>query len=210
MRDIPVFTTEYGVASLSLRQIQTRGEAFIRVQTAQEGCTEQLIAECARFCRGAGAEKVYASEGNGEPAYAVLQMRGNVQIDTNELEHIFPVTSQTVARWREIYNHAMSGVDHAKYLSGFDEEKILSSGGAYFVHRNGEILGIGWLEDQSLLAIATCKPGLGYRVMQTLLSVLPEESVTLEVASTNRKAIRLYERMGFIKIAELDKWYRIS
>lgn len=210
MKNIPVFTTEYGVASLSLGQIQSRGEAFIRVQDIQPGRMDLLIRECAAFCRAAGAERVYASQWAGEPAYSVIEMRGLPLFDPDQVENLFPATEATVARWREIYNNAMQNVHHSRYLSGYDEEKILSSGGAYFVHRRGDLLGIGWVEDQKILAVASCKPGFGFRVAQTLLSVMADEPVSLEVASSNTRAIRLYERLGLVKTAEISRWYEIT
>ena len=34
--------------------------------------------------------------------------------------------------------------------------------------------------------------------------------MTLEVASTNTKAISLYERMGLLKVEELSRWHRVK
>ena len=138
---------------------------------------------------------------------AVYEMRGTVHVNSEELENLFPVTEQTVQRWRQIYNQRMARVDNAATLTAADEKKLLS-GGAYFVHRDGALLGIGWLEDNRLLAIATVEPGVGDRVLNTLLSLVDGQDVSLEVASTNERAIRLYERNGFIKIKELRRWYR--
>ena len=90
-----------------------------------------------------------------------------------------------------------------------DENRILESGGAYFVHRQGELLGIGWLEDGKLLAVAAAVPGAGEQVMHTLMSLDEGGQITLEVASTNERAIQLYERLGFIKTREINRWYRV-
>ena len=43
--------------------------------------------------------------------------------------------------------------------------------------------------------------------MHTAMSLLQGETMTLEVASTNEKAIALYERLGFVKTKELRRWY---
>ena len=47
------------------------------------------------------------------------------------------------------------------------------------------------------------------KVLNTLMSLVEGASVTLEVASTNLPAIRLYERKGFVKTRELGRWYRL-
>ena len=49
MRDLPMFTTEFGVASLILKEIPYREEAYILVQSTQE--PEKLLRECIDFCR---------------------------------------------------------------------------------------------------------------------------------------------------------------
>lgn len=213
MKDIPMFTTEYGVASLAFKEIPYRGQAYVRVLDVQPGQMKELMAECVSFCRMVGAEAVYAT-GHDDlqqwPVYtAVLEMRGDANVDWDKAESVFPVTEQTVARWREVYNDRMRGVDNAATLESRDEKRILESGGAYFVHRQGELLGIGWLEDGKLLAVASTVPGAGERVMHTLMSLDEGGQICLEVASTNMRAIRLYEKLGFIKTREVSCWYRV-
>lgn len=211
MKDFPVFTTEYGVASLILKEIPYRQEAYIHLQATQQ--PEELLAECVSFCRICGAERIYARGHELLERYplhtAVYEMRGDAWVDEGKLEQLFPVTEQTVARWRSICNERMRGVDNAATQEARDEKQILASGGAYFVHRDSELLGIGWLRDEALLAVAAVKPGAGERVMHTLMSLLPGRSMTLEVASTNERAIALYERLGFVKTREVSRWYRV-
>ena len=45
--------------------------------------------------------------------------------------------------------------------------------------------------------------------MHTLMSLMEGELMVMEVASTNTKAIALYERLGFLKTAELTRWHRV-
>lgn len=213
MRDFPIFTTEFGVSSLILKEIPYRGEAYIRIRDVSEGYFNEHLAECVSFCRMCGAERIFA-EGNylleQYPLYtAVYLMKGTAQSEMDKIASLFPVTEETVSRWRNLYNEAMRTVDNAGTLETRDEKQILSSGGAYFVHENGELLGIFWLEDRKLLAIAAVKKGAGERVMHTMMSLLEGEQITLEVASTNSKAIRLYENLGFLKTAELTCWHQV-
>lgn len=213
MRDFPIFTTEYGVSTLVLREIPYRKEAYIHIRGVQEGNEAAHLRECAAFCRMAGADRVLAAgEGLGEyPVYtSVLQMHGPVSADPENLANLFPVTESTVSKWREIHNRAMAGVDNAGTLEKRDEEKILKSGSAYFVHEAGALLGIGWVEDGTLLAVAATKSGAGERIMHTLMSLIEEDTMTLEVASTNHRAIRLYERLGFVVTGERIRWHDVT
>ena len=213
MRDIPIFTTEDGVASLILKQIPYREQAYIRVQDVQPEGLDNLIRECAGFCRAAGAEQVFASGHPGLESYPlhtiIYDMAGEVICHEPPLGRLWPVTEETVSRWRTIYNERMKEIDNAAALSSFDEKQILKSGGAYFVHDGAELWGIGWLEEDRLLAVASVKLGMGQPVLEALMSVCGSSRLTLEVASTNQRAMRLYESMGFLKTGEKNRWYRV-
>lgn len=210
MKDISIFPTEYGVASLILREIPYRQEAYIRVQDVQPGMMELLVKECVDFCRACGAERIYWSAGNGDGQLhtVVYEMRGTAVVNPDMVEHLFPVTEETILQWRQLLNEKMVGVDNAATVTYSDQKELLESGGAYFVHHDGHLLGLGWLDGTRLMAVAAIEPGAGERVMHTLMSLVEGQSITLEVASTNRRAIRLYEKLGFIQTREVRKWYR--
>ncbi len=211
MKDFPMFTTEFGVASLILREIPYRGEGYICIQSTQQ--PEELLAECISFCRICGAERIYARGHEileRYPLYcAVYEMRGTAYVDSSKVENLWPVTKETVTQWRMLMNEKMRGVDNAETLEKRAEADILDTGGAYFVHRSGELLGAGWLCGNELKIVATVQPGAGERVCHTLLSLIPDQEVKLHVASTNVRAIRLYEKLGFVKTAERRRWYRV-
>ena len=212
MKDFPMFDTEFGIASLVLKEIPYKGIAYIILRETWD--PEKLLAEFVSFCRMCGAEVICASGHESLERYplytAVLEMRGEATVDISSLKSLFPVTESTVTQWRSIYNEKMRLIDNAATMSAFDEKRIVQSGGAYFVHEDGELLGIGWLADRELLAIAAAKPGAGRTVLNTLMSLIEGEQMYLEVASTNERAIRLYEKMGFIKTKEISRWYEIS
>ena len=211
MKDFPMFTTEFGIASLVLKEIPYRAEAYIIIQATQQ--PEELLRECVSFCRMCGAEKIYARGHEVTESYplhcCIYEMRGQVQVEQPKVEHLWPVTEETVSKWRQLMNERLCSVDHAATLEKKDEQEILNSNGAYFVHCGGELLGAGWLCDGELKLLAACKQGAGERVCHTLFSVQPQEQIRLEVASTNRSALRLYEKLGFVRTAELRRWYRI-
>ena len=211
MRDIPVFTTENGVASLILREIPYRGEAYIRIQDTV--CPEELMEECVSFCRIAGAEKIYATGHeylqklplHTKVLQMVRSMDGLPQTDAMTV----PITDQTLEQWRQIYNDAMKPIDNASYMHTRGAIKLLQEGNGYFVHRDGELLGIGIAADETVRAVVAVKPGAGQDVLLALTHALFGERIVLEVASTNTRAIRLYERLGFIKNSEIASWYSV-
>ena len=211
MRDFPFFTTEYGVASLLLKEVPYRQEAYIILQSTEE--PEALLKEFVSFCRMVGAEKIYARGHDCLEAYPlhtiIYEMHGQAQVDREALANLFPVTKETVARWREISNASMREIDCAATQTSADEKQILSYGGAYFVHDEGELLGIGLMSGNELMQICAVRKGAGGQVLNTLLSTVEGEQVHLEVASTNLRAIRFYEKHGFIKTGEKYRWYRV-
>lgn len=212
MQNFPLFTTEYGVSSLVLKEIPYRKTAYITIREVQPNEFEAHLKECAAFCRAAGAEKIYATGHEALAQYplhtAILKMSATAWVDKEKLACLFPVTEATVERWRNYCNERMASTDNAATQEKRDEEKILKTGGAYFVHQDGQLLGIGWLDDCELLCVAAEK-GMGETVMHTLMSLVEGDTMTLEVASTNLRAIRLYERLGFLKIGERSRWYRL-
>lgn len=213
MRDFPIFTTEYGVSSLFLKEIPYKKEAYIRIRDVQKAFWKEHLVQCVCFCRMAGAERIFAADDGHLEAYplhaSIYEMRGTAWVDPEKVKHLFPVTEETVGQWRQICNERMREIDCTATQTSKDEAEILSSNGAYFVHDNGELLGIGWVKDQELLTIAAVKPGVGEQVMHTLMSLIEGGDMKLEVASTNARAIRLYEKLGFLKTAEVTRWYEV-
>lgn len=212
MKDIPMFDTETGVSTLILKEIPYKQVAYVKVQSVQPDGLGEHLRECVSFCRMCGAERVLASGHEGLEQWpvfcSVTTMALGLPATMEYGANLFPVTEATVGQWRSIYNERMGPVDNAATMTAWDEKEILA-GGAYFVHESGELLGIGWMKGSELLCIASVKPGAGERVTKTLLTLADGDRVTLDVVSTNRRAIRLYERMGFVPVAEKTKWYQI-
>ena len=210
MKDFPMFTTEYGLASLVLKEIPYKEEAYITIRTSDQPA--ELLAECVSFCRICGAERIYAKGHDDLETYplhtSTLEMEKTVEAGPSPAE-LVPVTAETVGQWRSICNERMSSVDNAATLERRDEKWILESGGAYFIYHKEEMLGIGWIDKGELMAVAAVKPGVGRQIMETLFTLMDGQVLRLQVASTNTKAIRLYERLGFRQTKEVSCWYQV-
>lgn len=211
MRDFPVFTTENGAASLVLREIPYRGVAYITLQDTQN--PKELLAECVDFCKMAGAENIYATGHAWLEKYPVYTSVVKMQRDREGLPKcdaaLFPVTEKTVEDWRSLYNQRMRDIPGASTMTREESKQLLTKDG-YFVHKDGQLLGIGIAREDKIEAIASVQPGAGETVLLALCSALFSENVVLEVASNNERAIRLYERLGFLKTELLRSWYNVS
>lgn len=211
MRDFPVFTTGNGVGSITLKEVPYKGIAYIKIQSTQQ--PDAFLQECVDFCKMTGAEKIYATGHDILEKYplhtAVLQM--SVLRDTlpDTDAALFPVTEKTAERWRNIYNEKMYAVPNSSTMTRGDMKTLMQQGGGYFVHRREELLGIGIARGDKVETVIAVKPGAGREVMLALCSSLCSERVVLEVASVNERAIRLYENLGFLKTAELTRWYDV-
>lgn len=211
MRDFPVFTTEHGVGSLVLKEIPYSGIAYVTIRDSLE--PKAFLADCTEFCRAVGAEVIYASGHEALSAYpfhtAVIRMCADVKTLGETEASLFPITEETLSQWRQIYNEKMAAVPNASHMRITDAEALLKKGGGYFVHREGTLLGIGSVDGDRIDSVASVVPGAGADVVRALLHSIFSERVSLEVASTNIRALRLYEAMGFLKTKELSRWYKI-
>ena len=211
MKDIPVFDTEFGVASLFVRQIPYRQQAHIKIQVALDA--EKLLEECVGFCRMCGAEHIYAAGDaylEKYPRYATLvEMRCDRASIGESDACLFPVTEATVAQWLQIYNARMADVPNAAYMDNAQGRELIKNGGGYFVHRDGKLLGIGKISEDLLDAVISVEPGMGETVVKALVEVMPTDTVRLLVAKENQRAMGLYTRLGFLEVQEVSNWYKI-
>ena len=211
MKDIPVFDTEHGVASLVLREIPYRKRAHIRLQATQD--PEKLLEDCVAFCKMCGAEWIDAAGHDYLQKYPLITALLAMQRPMEGLKQtdacLFPVTEETVQQWLDIYNEKMADIPNAAFMDGADGKKLLKDGDGYFVHREGKLLGIGKAAGDFIDTVIAVEPGMGETVVLALCSILTGETVRLMVASENKRAVKLYQRMGFASTKELSRWYKI-
>lgn len=212
MQDLPMFTTENGVAGLVLREIPYKGVAYITIHDTL--CPEALLQECVDFCTMAGAEQIYAT-GHAfleqYPQHCQLWQMQRPRAGLGDAEACLqPVTVETMEQWRTLYNVKMADIPNGATMTRRDMDKLLSRKAGYFVYKETELLGIGIAAGELVESVIGAKPGAGESVLRALCSVLQSERVVLEVASTNLPALRLYERLGFEKIKTNSAWYCVK
>ena len=61
MKNIPVFTSSYGIATLILREIPWNRTAYVLIRSVWNDQKAALLEDCKGFCRAVGAEEIYAS-----------------------------------------------------------------------------------------------------------------------------------------------------
>ena len=206
-----MFTSEFGVASLFLKEIPYRGRAHIKIQSSLD--PEKLLEECIGFCRACGAEWIDAAGHEYLEKYPLITALWAMQCPRASIPDtdacLFPMTEATMQQWLDLCNERMADVPNAAYMDSKDGKELLQKGSAYFVHRDGKLLGIGVASGDFIDTVIAVERGAGETVVRALASVLTEDTVKLWVASANEKAIRLYERMGFVKVKELSRWHRV-
>lgn len=211
MRNIPMFTTQSGVASLFLKEVPYTQTAYIQLQSAIDPVA--LLKECMDFSRAVGAEKIYAAGERIPECYPLYTEIFEMQVLKDDLPEtkakLFPVQEETLEIWRQSYNQRMSGVPNAAWMDKGDAREMLKKGSGYFVHDNGTAIGIGMVQDDMLMAVASLKKGSGREVVLTLSELVAGDTVRLEVASLNQAAVRLYENLGFLVTAKKSAWYKI-
>ncbi len=212
MRNFPVFTTENGVGSLVLKEIPYSGNAYIKIQSSLSA--EAFLADCLDFCKMAGACHIYATGDLLLERYpfhtAIWKMQADVSTLPQCSASLFPVTEKTAEQWRTIYNDKMRNVPNSSYVSMLDMIRLCKEGSAYFVHRDGQLIGIGKATYEKIDVVISLNPGAGEQVVCALAHGICGDHVELEVASANVKAAKLYERLGFVKSAELSRWHLIE
>lgn len=209
MKDIPFFDTQYGVAALVLKEIPYQQAAYITVLDAWE--PEELLAECKRFCRMCGAERIYATGHaclESRPLYtAMWELRRSAEGFPDTDAALWPVQEDTLEQWRAIYNEKVRRLPNAAWMTERDGREMLVKGDGYFIHRGTELLGIGRASGDTIDWVAAVKSGAGRDVVCALVHALWCDGVKLTVASENQKAVALYDALGFVKAREISKWF---
>lgn len=208
MRDIPLFTTENGVATLFLKNVPITKSAYIKVQDTLN--PEAFVKECCDFCKAVGADEIYCNLAfYGDDCLRIISMARSKAGIPETAAQLIPVQERTMELWREIYNRKMKNISNASQIMQAESGKYLKTGGCYFVEKNGLQIGIGMLKDNRIEALASVSKGAGKDVLLALCNGLQTETIELSVAEENEKAIELYKAIGFAFKEVLETWYKI-
>ena len=121
-----------------------------------------------------------------------------------------PVTENTAALWRDVYNTRMMDVPNSVTLTTRQVEKMVQDNCCYLVYDRETFVGIGKVSGNKIDAIASCVPGYGEAIMCALAGIVDDENVVLEAALENQRAIALYRKMGFVQLELLSEWYYVN
>ena len=217
MKDIPVFTGQFGIGSLILREIPYKKCAYVMVRSARDGYLAEFLKECGQFCVMAGAELVLATA--DEPldflphVHDMLEMSCRKEILPPPLE---PVELEMLHRgnggeFLRCYNALFRAVPNAATYTETDLQRILSQEQACLALVDGQPAGIGEWTNTELCAVGVLPEfrGLGRRMTLTLLERISGPVITLRVSSANGPAMRLYQKLGFDRSRVLSRWYAL-
>lgn len=202
MKDIPIFTSTEGIASLILREIPASREAYVLIRGVFTE-SERLMSECEQFCRLAGAEQVYFS---GEADFAGCRVYARLlerSVDCAVLPPTracaVPVTADTAAEWSAAYRARFAGVPAAR--------RCVQPQDACLICAAERRIGIGQLSGDLLLTLASLERGCGADCVAAMAALCSAPRLRLLCAMENAPAMALYDRLGFDCGNVKEIWY---
>ncbi len=203
MKDIPIFTSPEGIATLILREIPTRREAYVLVRSVFT-TLPALLQESGRFCRAAGAERVYFggdADFSDYPVYARLIERAIERTRLPQTAAVaVPVAEGERGQWAALYRERFLPVPAA--------QSSPSAENACFICDGDERIGLGQIRGGELLSVAALKRGRGADCVCALAAQTDSPVLTLLCAEENLRAMQLYDRLGFSRGTVKEIWYR--
>ena len=217
MKNIPVFMTEGGTASLVLKEIPHRGEAYVLLRTVHD--LPVLLEACAGFCRSCGAEQMFVSRGiDPLPLPHAMDMlllhadKARLPAPAAEVR-LEPMVPDNDAIYQRIYNVCFQGVSNAATYEPADIRRIYREKQLAFLALTGSGIpfGMGELHGNELAAVGVLPEYRGQGRSRDLTLALLRHCqgplVELTAASDNDAALGLYDSLGFTVAKKLSAWY---
>lgn len=217
MKDIPMFNGTHGMASLVFREIAVTGRAYAVIRSVWNGKTTAFLQECLDFCRAVGAETVYAAYGTEElPAEHGWDML-RMEVEKDRLPQGNPVELEALcpengAAFLEIYNRCFRELPGSSVYGQKDLQRLYDTDCAFLAKTDGNYAAVAEISEIGLESIGVLPEfrGLGYDLALTVLPMVPRKVISLKVASTNEKALALYDRLGFQTVEITERWWRLQ
>ena len=220
MKNIPVFMSPGGTASLILHEIPHRAVGYVRLLTVRQ--LDVLLADCAAFCRDCGAGTVLASRGpeplEGLPhAHDMLLLRAEKASLPPPARPVTlrPMDERNDAIYQRTYNRCFSQVPGALTYDRAEIRRIYDRGQQAFlaVDERENVLGMGELHGSELAAVGVLPEfrgqGTGRELVLSLLERCPGPEIHLTAASVNEAALALYDALGFTVYDCISRWYEV-
>lgn len=216
MNNIPVFLSQWGTATLILREIPYKKTAYILLRTVAD--LDLLVQECAAFCRECGAEDCFVSAADstavlpGEPAYALLRMTAE-KAALPRLESPFtlePLGPDNGDLYISLYNRCFRAVSNAATYDRKELQRVWRMEQQGFIaYLEDTPCGMGELHGNELAAVGLLPEyrGKGKFLTLALLDRCPGPELSLTVVSDNTRALALYGKLGFQTERIVSKWY---
>ena len=219
MKNIPVYMSQGGTATLILTEIPPRGIAYVVLRTVIPGKLSELLQECAAFCRSCGATTCLVSPGDTQQALTLPHAYDIYWLRTHKaaLPDVFqpfslkPLQPDNDAIFQRIYNQCFCEVSHAMTYERKQIQRIYQMEYQAFLAltETGNPCGIGELHGNELAAVGLLPEyrGRGKDLTLTLLSLCPGPEITLTVVSDNMPALSMYDKLGFSVCGVESRWY---
>ncbi len=216
MNNIPVFLSQGGTATLVLSEIPFSKKAYIYLRTVRQ--LALLIEESAAFCRQCGAETCFLT-GSEETPHLPLRHAFDVLLLSVEKrwlpeQPLVPLTQVTAGNdqvYLSVYNQCFRNISGAITYDQRHLQRIVREQQQAFLALcpDGTPWGMGELHENELAAVAVLPEfrGRGAALTYSLLQHCPGPKITLSVASDNRAALALYEKLGFHVSGLQARWY---
>lgn len=202
MKDIPIFTSTEGIATLILHEIPYRKEGYVLIRGVF-GDFERLLSDCEGFCRAVGAERVYfGGEGDfsGRPVHArLIERRLDCAALPPTAAEAVPAAADAAGDWLALYRARFAAVPAAQSCP--DTEDL------YFITLEGARIGLGQIRSGMLRSVAALAPGRGADCVCALAAADGATELRLLCAMENLPAMRLYDRLGFSRGEIKEVWY---
>lgn len=224
MTNIPIFNEAGGISTLILSEIPGKKTGHVLVRAWEEESLEAHLAECRRFCRFCGAERVYAgAEGtlllpNRQPDYEILLLSAPLEpVPAQWVPELSKLTEDKAGAFADIYNRCFQSSPAARSMTLRDAEELAASPTAqgWLLEKGGVPVASAQLEGEELRSIAVLpefRGGTGSMVLKQLMGIASAQgghNLKVKVMSTNATALRMYEKSGFCPEKTLSSWYLI-